>query len=424
MLSLADEFVKNTNIKLNDYERDFLNKILSMKTFSFSETRTLFSKIKEENDLEARRKLIEGNLKKVVIISKNYLNRGLDFFDIFQEGYRGLEKAVEKFNPKDKTPFAQYSYFWIKQSINYALNFTSRTIRISHSTFDKNRNFINGIYTLENEYEREVTVKEIACDLNLPIDYVTLLLEKIKTTTSLETLLENNVLDNLINPSYLDNDFEDKVIRKIDNDNFISSLEKTLSEEQLKLIKLRFGFENGESYVLYEIAQEFNSSPETIRRRVNYILKIIKEHMLCDKEPLRKTEYDFLNMIAKLDILEDSNYNLVKVYCNKIIDIEIKKLDLDIKDQNNYKEIYDLLIQIYLYKIYQTYGYLEKQVMTFKLLFSSVSNKRIAELLNITEEDVVSITTVCLNKFIDILNDNLNLINKFKGNSYIKKHKE
>lgn len=216
---------------------------------------------------EARTTLMESNLRLVVSVARRYLGRGLPFSDLIQEGSIGLSRAVDKFDYRRGFKFSTYSYWWIRQAVTRAIANQSRTIRVPVHMIDQ----IGGVYSilhdLQQQLGREPTHEEWAAAANLPIDKLGEALRAGKTAISLETpvgdekdsTIADYIPDRKIN-------LEKKGEESDFGDQLDAALEEGLSPREKRVLRLRFGLEDGRDHTLKEIGNELGVSRERIRQ--------------------------------------------------------------------------------------------------------------------------------------------------------------
>jgi RNA polymerase primary sigma factor len=221
----------------------------------------------EKGDTAARTRMIEANLRLVVKIAKRYINRGLPFLDLIEEGNLGLIKSVERFNLAKECRFSTYATWWIRQSIERALINQSRTIRLPVHVSDDIGRMIRMTRKLSHELNREPTIQEIADALTVKIDHVRRLMTLLRHTCSIEAplgdgndfALIDTIEDNSMTPPA-------KLLENINIFELISEHFNKLTEHEQKILTLRFGLDDSEAQTLDVIGQQFGVTRERIRQ--------------------------------------------------------------------------------------------------------------------------------------------------------------
>ena len=253
-------------ISIEDPVRMYLKEIGKVPLLSAEEEIELAKKM-ETGDQEAKKRLAEANLRLVVSIAKRYVGRGMLFLDLIQEGNLGLIKAVEKFDYRKGYKFSTYATWWIRQAITRAIADQARTIRMPVHMVETINKLIRVSRQLLQELGREPTPEEIAAEMNLPVDRVREILKISQEPVSLETPIgeeEDSHLGDFIQ--------DDNVPVPADAAAFTLLKEQlvevlgTLTEREQKVLRLRFGLDDGRARTLEEVGKEFNVTRERIRQ--------------------------------------------------------------------------------------------------------------------------------------------------------------
>ena len=271
---------KQANLKeiANDSVRMYLSEIGRVELLTADEEIKLAKRI-EKGDPVAKQKLAEANLRLVVSIAKKYIGRGLSFLDLIQEGNIGLFRAVEKFDPKRGFKFSTYATWWIRQAITRAIADQARTIRIPVHMVETINKLTHTQRQLLQELGREPTVDELASEMNMDIKKVRHILKISQDIISLEAPVgaeEDSKLgdfiedDEAISPA-------DATNRKIIKEN-IHSMLQYLSPREQKIIRMRFGLDDGIGHTLEEVGKEFGVTRERIRQIEAKILQKLRDH--------------------------------------------------------------------------------------------------------------------------------------------------
>ena len=249
-------------ISIEDPVRMYLKEIGKVPLLSAEEEIELAKRM-ENGDQEAKKRLAEANLRLVVSIAKRYVGRGMLFLDLIQEGNLGLIKAVEKFDYK----FSTYATWWIRQAITRAIADQARTIRIPVHMVETINKLIRVSRQLLQELGREPTPEEISEEMGMPVDRVREILKISQEPVSLETPIgeeEDSHLGDFIQ--------DDNVPVPAEAASFTLLREQlvevlgTLTEREQKVLRLRFGLDDGRARTLEEVGKEFNVTRERIRQ--------------------------------------------------------------------------------------------------------------------------------------------------------------
>ncbi len=221
----------------------------------------------EQGDRSARNKMIEANLRLVVKIAKRYVNRGLPFLDLIEEGNLGLMKAVERFSLAKECRFSTYATWWIRQSIERALVNQSRTIRLPVHVSDDINRMLRTSRHLTQQLHREPSVQEIADAMKSKLPYVRRLMVLLKRTCSIETPIgEGNdyfLIDTIEDSSVVS---PSELLENINKYELIAQQFEKLSESERVILGLRFGLYDQEPQTLDTIGQGFGVTRERIRQ--------------------------------------------------------------------------------------------------------------------------------------------------------------
>ena len=263
---LLDDNTITKNLTIDDPVRMYLKEIGQIKLLSLDEELKLADRIMA-GDEEAKRTLAESNLRLVVSIAKRYVGRGMLFLDLIQEGNIGLMKAVEKFDVSKGYKFSTYATWWIRQAITRAIADQARTIRVPVHMVETINKLARIHRQLTLELNREPSEDELAKKMNLPVERIREILKISQEPVSLETPIgedDDSHLGDFIKDEHnmSPEDYATNELLKQE----ISEVLLTLTEREEKVIKLRFGLEDGKSRTLEEVGQMFGVTRERIRQ--------------------------------------------------------------------------------------------------------------------------------------------------------------
>jgi len=266
LLEDINDFSFIDNISVDDPVRMFLKEIGKIQLLSLEEEAELADKM-VKGDKKAKKKLVESNLRLVVSIAKRYIGRGMHFLDLIQEGNLGLIKAVDKFDPSKGYKFSTYATWWIRQAITRAIADQARTIRIPvHMVETINRLMRNSRHLLQT-LGREPTPEEIAAEMEIPVEKVRDILKISQDPISLETPVgeeDDSSVGNFIpdDDAPSPSDQAADVLLKEQ----IEEVMETLTPREARVLRLRFGLEDGRTRTLEEVGREFMVTRERIRQ--------------------------------------------------------------------------------------------------------------------------------------------------------------
>ena len=253
-------------IAVDDPVRMYLKEIGKVPLLSADEEIELAQRM-EKGDEEAKKKLCEANLRLVVSIAKRYVGRGMLFLDLIQEGNLGLIKAVEKFDYRKGYKFSTYATWWIRQAITRAIADQARTIRIPVHMVETINKLIRVSRQLLQTYGREPSPEEIAKEMGISVDKVREIQKIAQEPVSLETPIgeeEDSHLGDFIPDDDVPAPAEAAAFSML-KEQLVEVLD-TLTEREQKVLKLRFGLEDGRSRTLEEVGKEFDVTRERIRQ--------------------------------------------------------------------------------------------------------------------------------------------------------------
>ena len=261
-----DSDISDTAILTDDPVRIYLKEIGRVPLLLPNEEAEVAERILN-GDVQASQRLVEANLRLVVSIAKRYLGRGMQFLDLIQEGNLGLMKAVEKFDHTKGFKFSTYATWWIRQAITRAIADQARTIRIPVHMGETINKIKKASSQLLHENGHEPTVEEISEELNVPVDKICEAMRASQEPVSLETPIgeeEDSHLGDFIpdNSTLTPQEAAAQTMLKEQLDDVLS----TLTPREAKVIRLRFGLDDGRPRTLEEVGDEFKVTRERIRQ--------------------------------------------------------------------------------------------------------------------------------------------------------------
>ncbi|MDD2319594.1 MAG: sigma-70 family RNA polymerase sigma factor [Geobacteraceae bacterium] len=250
----------------DDAIKHYLREIQKTSLLTPDEEKELARRI-DNGDKAARDRMIESNLRLVVKIAKRYINRGLPFIDLIEEGNIGLIKAVERFKLSKECRFSTYATWWIRQSIERALVNQSRIIRLPVHVSDDINRMLKVTRILVQQLNREPSIKEVATRMEVNPAYVRRLMVLLKKTYSIEMPMGENsdyfLIDTIEDTSNLS---PATLLEDINKFELVSEWLGSLSENEQKIIAMRFGLEDKEPQTLDTIGRSFGVTRERIRQ--------------------------------------------------------------------------------------------------------------------------------------------------------------
>ena len=264
--NILEELSNSKDIKISDPVRMYLKEIGRINLLS-SDEEFEFAKRAEQGDEYAKKMLAESNLRLVVSIAKRYVGRGMLFLDLIQEGNIGLMKAVDKLDPSKGYKFSTYATWWIRQAITRAIADQARTIRIPVHMVETINKLARIQRQLTQELNREPTEEEIAKKIGLSVEKVREVYKISQDPVSLETPIgeeDDSHLGDFIKDERTMSPEEYATIEMLKEE--LSGVLLTLTEREEKVLRLRFGLDDGQCRTLEEVGQVFNVTRERIRQ--------------------------------------------------------------------------------------------------------------------------------------------------------------
>jgi RNA polymerase primary sigma factor len=263
----------------DDSVRLYLREIGKIPLLSSEEELELANRV-VAGDKIAKDKMAEANMRLVVSIAKRYVGRGLDLLDLIQEGNTGLLRAVEKFDPDKGFKFSTYATWWIRQAITRAIADQARTIRIPVHMVETINKLLRTQRRLTQELNREPTNEEIAEAMEIDVDKVEHIMKIKQDISSLDASVHEDDEDSVLGDFIEDEDTispEESATNQLLKEH-VKDMLNGLTEREQKIIKLRFGLEDGKNYTLEEVGQEFSVTRERIRQIEAKALAKLRKH--------------------------------------------------------------------------------------------------------------------------------------------------
>jgi RNA polymerase primary sigma factor len=263
----------------DDSVRLYLREIGKIPLLSAQEELALAKRVSSGEKL-AKDKMAEANMRLVVSIAKRYVGRGLDLLDLIQEGNTGLLRAVEKFDPTKGFKFSTYATWWIRQAITRAIADQARTIRIPVHMVETINKLLRTQRRLTQKLNREPTNDEIANEMEIDVDKVEHIMKIKQDISSLDASIRDDEDDSVLADFIEDEDTvtpEESATNQLLKEQ-VKDMLGALTEREQKIIKLRFGLEDGKSHTLEEVGQEFAVTRERIRQIEAKALAKLRKH--------------------------------------------------------------------------------------------------------------------------------------------------
>ncbi len=263
----------------DDSVRLYLREIGKIPLLNAEEELKLAYEIKAGSK-KAKDKMAEANMRLVVSIAKRYVGRGLDLLDLIQEGNTGLLRAVEKFDPDKGFKFSTYATWWIRQAITRAIADQARTIRIPVHMVETINKLLRTQRRLTQELNREPTNEEIAKEMEIEVDKVEHIMKIKQDISSLDASIRDDEEDSVLSDFIEDEDTispEESATNQLLKEQ-VKEILSALTEREQKILKLRFGLEDGKQHTLEEVGQEFSVTRERIRQIEAKALAKLRKH--------------------------------------------------------------------------------------------------------------------------------------------------
>lgn len=263
----------------DDSVRLYLREIGKIPLLNAEEELALARKV-VAGDKRAKDQMAEANMRLVVSIAKRYVGRGLDLLDLIQEGNTGLLRAVEKFDPDKGFKFSTYATWWIRQAITRAIADQARTIRIPVHMVETINKLLRTQRRLTQELNREPSNEEIAKEMEIDVEKVEHIMKIKQDISSLDASVRDDEEDSVLADFIEDEDTispEESATNQLLKEH-VKDMLGSLTEREQKILKLRFGLEDGKSHTLEEVGQEFSVTRERIRQIEAKALAKLRKH--------------------------------------------------------------------------------------------------------------------------------------------------
>lgn len=278
-----EEVVQDTSY-LDDISDDsvrlYLREIGKIPLLNSEEELALANKV-VAGDKKAKDQMAEANMRLVVSIAKRYSGRGLDFLDLIQEGNTGLLRAVEKFDPSKGFKFSTYATWWIRQAITRAIADQARVIRIPVHMVETINKLLRTQRRMTQELNREPTIDELAKELEMEPEKIEYVMKIKQDVNSLDAAVRDDEEDSVLGDFIEDEDTkspDETATEQLLKEQVQGILESALSERELKIVRMRFGLEDGKNHTLEEVGHEFAVTRERIRQIEAKALAKLRKH--------------------------------------------------------------------------------------------------------------------------------------------------
>lgn len=264
----------------DDSVRLYLREIGKIPLLTTEEELALANRV-VAGEKRAKDMMAEANMRLVVSIAKRYSGRGLDFLDLIQEGNTGLLRAVEKFDPSKGFKFSTYATWWIRQAITRAIADQARVIRIPVHMVETINKLLRTQRRMTQELNREPTIEELAKEMEMEPEKIEYVMKIKQDVNSLDAAVRDDEEDSVLGDFIEDEDTkspDEAATEQLLKEQVQGILESALSERELKIVKMRFGLEDGKNHTLEEVGHEFAVTRERIRQIEAKALTKLRKH--------------------------------------------------------------------------------------------------------------------------------------------------